>query len=130
FATLRAYFFTAHSWNRLAGDHHDATTDTVSFRDARELFWCELVERPSAGGIDGIFNVTMRSAPQPFGQPPFYCVRTASLKAHRQLFPILAVPPIYGGGFGVTQGFIGTLPELSGTWSTLLLVSRLHLPET
>jgi hypothetical protein len=129
FAPLHAYFFTAHSWNRLAGDHHDATTNTVNFSGARDLFWCELATPHVGGTIGGVFTVTVRSAPQPFGQPPYYCVRVASLKANRHLFPIAATPPIYSGGIGVTQSFVDTLPDLSGTWPTLLLVSRLHLPE-
>jgi hypothetical protein len=129
FATLHAYFFIRHSWNRLAGDHHDATTNTGNFRSERDLFWCELSMPPVSGTIDGVFTVTVRSAPQPFGQPPYYCVRIASLKANRHMFPIVATAPIYSGGVGVTRSFIDTLPDLSGTWPTLLLVSRLHLSE-
>jgi hypothetical protein len=130
FATLGAYFFITHAWSRLGFDHFDATTNTVNFSSERDLFWCELATPHSPRAVDGVYTVNVRMAPQPPGPPPYYVVRTPTLKENRHMFPMVATYPIYPGGVGVTQSFINRLPDRTGDWYTLLLVSRTHLPET
>ena len=127
FAALRAFFFRAHSWNRLGNDHFDATTNTMAFAEARDLEWCKLVTPP--GCLVDAWSVTVNRPPQPYGPAPYVVIRTAVLKQHRHLFPIIATPPTYPGGVGVTQGFINGLPDMMGGWTTLLLVSRSHLSQ-
>lgn len=126
FGALGAYFFIAHSWNRLGNDHYDATTNTVAFSQTSDLEWCKLV-RPPGCTLDA-WSVTVNHPPQPYGPPPYVVARTGLLKQFRHLFPVVATPATYPGGVGVTQGFINTLPDLMGGWGTLLLVSRSHLP--
>jgi len=125
FNTLGAFFFIAHSWNRLGADHYDASTNSIAFSQVSDLEWCKLT-RPPGCTLDA-WAVTVNHAPQPYGPPPYLVVRTGVLKANRHHFPIVAAPG-YPGGVGVTQGFINALPDLSGGWGTLLLVSRSHVP--
>jgi hypothetical protein len=91
------------------------------------LMWCKLATPP--GCAFDAWSVTVTGPPQPYGPAPYLVVRTGVLKQFAHLFPIIAAAPVFPGGIGVTQGFINALPDLSGGWGTLLLVSRSHLPQ-
>lgn len=127
FATMRCFFFVGHSWNRLGGDHYDASTNVVAFNGLSDLAWCRLTKPPQCTA--GAWSCNVTGPPQPHGPAPYLVVRTALLKQYAHLFPIVATAPTFPGGVGVTQGFINALPDQIHNWTTLLLVSRSHLPQ-
>jgi hypothetical protein len=127
FATLGVFFFIGHSWNRLGGDHYDASTDAIAFNGASDLIWCKLV-RPPGCRVDA-WSVNVTRPPQPYGPAPYLVVRTGVLKQFVNLLPTAATAPTFPGGVGVTQAFVNALPNLVNGWGTLLLVSRSHLSQ-
>jgi hypothetical protein len=128
FPALRAYRFTAHSWNRLiGGQHYDASTDNRGFANKLDLYWCTL-GLTLRNQLD-CYLVTMRRATTPIpGPAPYYCIGAGVLKQQRHQFPI--VGGFVAGATSVTQTFINNLPAHTGpgNWPAFLLVSIAHLP--
>lgn len=126
FATLGAYKFSGHSWNKLVGgQHYDATTNTLGFANKKALFWCTLDPTQNR-----CYVVTQRRA---FirGPAPHYCIPATLLKEHRKQFPRKHVGPLESGVPNVTKSFIDGLPDQTGPggdWPAFLLVSGAHLP--
>jgi hypothetical protein len=125
FATLGAYKFSGHSWNKLVGgQHYDATTNTLGFANKKELFWCTLDQTRNR-----CYAVASRRA---FirGPAPHYCISADLLKEHRKQFPRKHVGERLAGVPNVTRSFIDGLPDRTGpgNWPAFLLVSSAHLP--
>jgi hypothetical protein len=130
FAQVKAFFFKGHSWSQLNGRMYDATTKVMGFAQKTDLYWCQLGITAKSQGESRAFMITRQVHPAHLplsGNPPYACVSTVSLKEFRQLFPVVWTAP---GAPGVTQGFINTLPDTSGSgnWATFVVVSRDHLP--
>ena len=131
FATLGAYKFTNHSWNKLVvgGQHYDATTNNVGFANKNALYWCTLDKSTPARIKSRSFLVTQQRA-YVRGPAPHYCVPATLLKEHRKQFPRKHVGQLESGVPNVTQSFIDGLPDTTGpgNWPAFLLVSSAHLP--
>ena len=123
FKHLKAYFFTSHSFSAYNGTMLDASTDTMDFRDATDLYWFDLSANTTTDVTDGVaFKVLNRyhNAAVP-GNRPYALISVRLLRKWKHHFPLV-------GGDRVTWHFISTMPEMTGDWGAYLLVSYDHLP--